>query len=322
MTKSLLENPFTKVTTRVLSQNEGDSHQALTITHAHCTAVVSLYGGHVLSFTPTGHKDIFWLSEQASYQKGKAIRGGIPLCWPWFGPYKRPELQSMATPPLDAEEKSKVNITETEPLLSASVNHGFARQLPWTVTDVSADEQGVTLVLTLVGENQHPLWPNAYQLTQTLFFGKNFEQTLAMSNHSKEDTHYSAALHSYFSVSNPENITIPALTGVEYDDKVTGKSNVQQQSVSCVGEIDRVYHSSDKMSLIDSQWQRRIDIVSTHCQQWVLWNPGTELANSMADVHDHGEQEYVCLEAANTQWQTLPAGKTVTISQTIKVSQL
>ena len=313
MTKIPLDNDFSQVTRINLSQDnvandgnaeflDGDALEGLSISHPHCQALVSLYGGQVLSFKPTGHKDVLWLSKKAHYQAGKAIRGGIPLCWPWFG----------------ANDKQ----TSAQSKQLKSANHGFARQLPWQVDSIAADESGVTLVLVLAGENQHPLWPNAYKLKQTLFFGKSFKQTLAMSNLSSQDAQYSAALHSYFTVSNPSNVIIDALTGLSYHDKLTASASIQQQSVSCIGEIDREYHSSEKMTLVDSKWQRKIDIVSSNCQQWVLWNPGVELANTMADIHANGEQEYVCLEAANTNWQELPAGETVTISQEIAVTKL
>ena len=302
MADKLLDNDFAKVTAITLnSANQIDTTECfkgLSISHRHCQATVSLYGGQTLSFKPTNHQELLWLSEQASYQTGKAIRGGIPLCWPWFG----------------ANDKQETG--------EKSANHGFARQLPWQIEHIVADENGVTVTLNLAGNNHHPLWPNAYKLTQTLFFGKSLKQTLAMTNLSQENAEYCAALHSYFTVSNPENVSIDTLTGVSYDDKLTGKSNVQHQGVSCVGEIDRVYHNSDKMIIIDKGWQRKIEISSDNCQQWVLWNPGTELANTMADIHAGGEQEYVCLEAANTKWQALPAGETVTISQEIKVLKL
>ncbi|MCJ8295838.1 MAG: D-hexose-6-phosphate mutarotase [Colwellia sp.] len=317
MTKKLLNNDFTQVTSITLNQGriakghnaefiDGDALEGLSITHPHCQAQVSLYGGQVLSFKPTGHKDVLWLSKHAHYQTGKAIRGGIPLCWPWFGAH-------------DKQSKEQV---EGQAKQLKSANHGFARQLPWQVDSIAANESGVTLILVLAGVNQHPLWPNAYKLRQTLFFGKKFKQTLAMSNLSEQDAQYCAALHSYFTVSNPKNVSVDSLTGVTYDDKLTGESIVQSQGVNCIGEIDRVYHCSDKMTIVDSKWQRKVDIVSSNCQQWVLWNPGVELANTMADIHANGEQEYVCLEAANTRWQELPAGETVTISQEIAVTKL
>ena len=299
MKKILLDNDFAQVSSIKFGQsNATECFEGLSISHPHCQAKISLYGGHVLSFKPTGHKDVLWLSEQASYQAGKAIRGGIPLCWPWFG----------------------ANDKQTEEIKAE--NHGFARQLPWKVEALEADKNGVTVILVLVGDNQHPIWPNAYKLTQTLFFGKSLKQSLAMSNLSQEDAQYSVALHSYFTVSNPNNVSIDTLTGVSYSDKLTGTSSIQQQAVSCVGEIDRKYHSSEKMTLVDSQWQRKIDIISYNCQQWVLWNPGAELADTMADIHPQGEQEYVCLEAANTTWQDLPAGETVIISQEISITNL
>ena len=304
MTDKLLDNHFAQVTKITLtqantSQSSGaESLDGLSISHVHCQAKISLYGGQVLQFKPTGHKDVLWLSKKAHYQSGKAIRGGIPLCWPWFG----------------------ANDKQTTELKAG--NHGFARQLPWQVESIEADESGVTLVLVLAGEHQHPLWPNAYHLRQTLFFGQNFKQTLAMTNLSQENAQYSTALHSYFTVSKPSDVSIDALTGLEYHDKLTASSSIQQQRVSCVGEIDREYHSATKMIIVDEKWQRQIEITSKNCQQWVLWNPGVELANTMADIHANGEQEYVCLEAANTSWQELPAGKTVVIYQEIKVVNL
>lgn len=305
MTKIFLDNDFAQVTSITLNETcVTECFEGLNISHPHCQAQVSLYGGQVLSFTPTGHKDVLWLSKQANYQTGKAIRGGIPLCWPWFG----------------------VNDKTTS--LQKNSNHGFARQLPWSIENINADESGVTLVLTLAGKDQHPLWPHAYKLTQTLFFGQRLKQSLAMTNLSQQDAQYCAALHSYFRVSNPANVSIDALTGVGYSDKLSDKLseknskklNIQQQAVSCVGEIDREYHSSEQMTIVDNEWQRKIDLVSYHCQQWVLWNPGVELAATMADIHPNGEQEYICLEAANTAWQALPAGETVIISQEIKVT--
>ncbi len=299
MINTLLNNDFAKITCITLpSADSENTLDGIDIFHQHCQAQVSVYGGQVLSYSPKGHRDVFWLSDSSQYQSGKAIRGGIPLCWPWFG------------------------INDKQAQGANSAKHGFARLLPWQVSFVDADEDNVTLVLTLSGENDHPLWPNAYQLVQTLVFGKSFKQTLAMSNLSAKDAHYCAALHSYFKVSHPENIVIDTLTGVNYDDKVEDRASIQESPVSCVGEIDRVYHSSDNMMFVDSHWQRKIEIASDNCQHWVLWNPGGKLASAMADIHSNGENEYVCLEAANSVWQNLPAGETITIGQEINVSHL
>ena len=329
MINTLLTNNFAKVNqTRLI-----DNFDVLEISHQHFQAKVSLYGGQVLSYQPiftsindsskdvtdqkSNQHDVFWLSKKAYYQQGKAIRGGIPLCWPWFG----------------ANDKATDKVPST--------NHGFAREVIWQVESIEADETKVTVVLVFHGKNQHVLWPNAFELKQTLVFGKTLKQSLTMTNLSQEDAQYSGALHNYFCVSNPENVTVDALTGYNFDDKLTAKTDCQQDYVSCVGPIDREYHipnrhiqnksiqssaeqssieQSNTVIMLDNVWRRQIEVNSTGCSQWVLWNPGVELAASMADIHANGEQAFVCLEAANSKWQSLPANKTITISQEINVS--
>ncbi|MCW8833028.1 MAG: D-hexose-6-phosphate mutarotase [Colwellia sp.] len=265
---------------------------SLTIEHARCQAKVSLYGGQVLSWKPNGHRDIFWLSDTAIFEQGKAIRGGIPLCWPWFGAH---------------------------PDSNTAGNHGFARGQTWQVCDISSNESSVDITLSLQGNNMHSLFPYAFKLTQVLSFGASFKQSLTMVNLSEQDAHYTGALHSYFSVSNPENITVSKLDEAPFDDKLTGEHCAPQPLLNGVGPVDRVYYSDQKMQIVDTQWQRTIEVSADNTQQWVFWNPGIAIANGMADIHEAGEQEFVCLEAANTQQQLLARGKAVTVSQVIKV---
>jgi glucose-6-phosphate 1-epimerase len=310
MNQILLSTDFAEVIQKPLV----DDINVLDVKHLFCQAKVSLYGGQVLSYRPiyqdnsleSEAKDVFWLSQDAYYQKGKAIRGGVPLCWPWFG----------------------VNDKATQEI--PSTNHGFAREVTWQVDNVISNSEEVTVVLVFQGESQHPLWPNSFKLTQTLTFGKTFKQSLSMTNLSTEDAHYSAALHSYFRVSSPSNIKVDQLTGCKFDDKLTGQENHQKTAVSCVGPIDRIYHIDEKNTLSeneqvstvimnDASWQRNIEVTSIGCSQWVLWNPGAEQADIMGDVHVNAEEEFVCLEAANTEWQPLLAGQTTTISQEVKV---
>ena len=92
--------------------------------------------------------------------------------------------------------------------------------------------------------------------------------------------------------------------------------------MNCLGPIDRIYFTSEQQVLIDKGLQRKINLESNHCQQWVLWNPGQEIAAAMQDIHTEGENEFVCLEAANTQWQSIGAGDHVELSQRISVEKL
>ncbi|MFT5760375.1 MAG: glucose-6-phosphate 1-epimerase [Alteromonadaceae bacterium] len=282
----ILNNEFGQIQSVEL----GHSIKGLSLKHPFFQATVSLYGGQVLTWQPIGQQPIFWVSDNAQYVKGKAIRGGIPLCWPWFGPYKE------------------------------GGNHGFARQQMWTLSETLITAENITLVLTWRGENQHELWTTPSELKQELVFGEQFSQRFFMTNLSDHPVKYTGALHSYFAVSAPENITIEPLSTAPFNDKLTDTFVEAQALTNCVGPIDRIYHSNQRVKMVDSKWQRIIEIESQHCQQWVLWNPGKKGAALMTDVAINGEQQFVCLEAANTQWQEIPAQSTVEMSQTIKIS--
>ena len=126
-------------------------------------------------------------------------------------------------------------------------------------------------------------------------------------------------MHSYFYVSSPENIKVAALAQASFDDKLTGQLCQPQAFENGVGPIDRIYHTSDVMTIVDSYWQRTIKLKTKNTKQWVFWNPGVELANNMADIHNNGEQEFVCLEAANTQNQLLEARQHAVMEQEISI---
>jgi len=283
-----IHNNFGSVTTSNLS----DTHICLDIKHHVCNAKVSLFGGHVLSWQPAGEKEVFWLSDNANYDLNSAIRGGIPLCWPWFGPHEKNGIKG---------------------------NHGFARNLNWQLAGIDIREDSVIITLGLSGENQHPLWPEKYSIQQELSFGKTFKQTLSVTNLSGHSVEYTGALHSYFAVGAPESCSVQTLEQAKFEDKLTGNSNEPSPLESCKGPIDRIYHSNDVAIIEDKKWQRSIEVTPLNTKQWVLWNPGKDTASKMADIHSGGENEYVCLEAANTQWSEIKAGETITIGQMIKL---
>jgi glucose-6-phosphate 1-epimerase len=290
MSLMIVENEFGHIKQVTLNAQVS----VLEIKHNSCTAKISLYGGQVLAWQPQHQQAIFWLSDDAVFKEGTAIRGGIPICWPWFGPYQAANGEIAG-------------------------NHGFARQKQWTLGEVEINQDSVCVTLVLTGENEHPLWPHRYQLKQAFTFSQAFEQQLFISNLSSKSFEYSAALHSYFAVSSPEHTNITPLADMSYDDKVTGKDQQAARLANCVGVIDRVYHSDKTCFIEDKQWQRTIKVSSTNCQQWVLWNPGIDIAEGMSDVHRGAENEFVCLEAANTETHTVNAGESVMIGQRISL---
>ncbi|MBA6223287.1 D-hexose-6-phosphate mutarotase [Colwellia sp. MB02u-18] len=295
MLEVLLENEFGHIELYELAKGL----QALRFVHQKGQGSVSLYGGQVLSWQPQGQQPVFWLSETSHYRSGKAIRGGVPLCWPWFG--------------------GEVKLPNGE--LHKVSNHGFARQSQWQVADIKLLESGVEITLSLTGEQLSPHWPGAFELTQTLVFDESFVQTLTMKNLSQQTLEYTGALHSYFCVGNAQETQIPALNDLVYDDKLSGSNGQQSVLKNCLGPTDRIYHSNNSMVIVDHKWRREIEVSSQGCQQWVLWNPGEE-AKTIADLHADGENEFICLEAANTHWQAIASQTSVSISQTIKLKAI
>ena len=292
MLEVLLENELGRIELYELAKGL----QALRFVHQKGQGSVSLYGGQVLSWQPSGQQPVFWLSRASHYHSGKAIRGGVPLCWPWFG--------------------GEVKLPNGE--LNKVSNHGFARQSQWQVADIKLLMSGVEITLSLTGEQISPHWPAAFSLTQRLVFGESFMQTLTMKNLSQQTVEYTGALHSYFCVGNAQETQIPALNDVLYDDKISGSNGQKLALKNCLGPTDRIYHSSNSMVIVDHKWQREIEVSSQGCQQWVLWNPGKD-AKAMGDLHTQGENEFVCLEAANTRGQAIASQSDISISQTIKL---
>ncbi|WP_082897105.1 D-hexose-6-phosphate mutarotase [Thalassotalea crassostreae] len=268
-------------------------HAELVLNHTLFSAKVSLFGGQVLSWQPKGQSEVFWVSKNAILNGDKPIRGGIPLCWPWFGSYK------------DAG------------------NHGFARTNYWHLKSSKISKDGILLELELTVDNQCSQWPYSFSLIQVLEFSSTLKQQLIVENTSDQTFDFSYALHSYFSVSSPNDVKIPDLSSANYDNKITQLINRPPADVlDCVGPIDNIYHSDKSLTLFDKKWKRAIEINKANSAQWVLWNPGEEGAKSFNDIHQNGEQEFVCLEAANTHFLQVAAGQIVNLSQEIKVYKL
>jgi glucose-6-phosphate 1-epimerase len=286
----LAKNEFGRVHQVKLSQDLF----ALEIEHLTVKAKISLYGGQVLSWHPHGEKEVFWLSKNSLFEQGKAIRGGIPLCWPWFGSH-----------PDDKKNKGG--------------NHGFAREQLWQVDNIDINEKGVEVILSWQGQDMNGLWPYACQLKQVLFFGSSFKQTLHMNNLSQSDAYYTGALHSYFAVSSPKNIKVAALEAASFYDKLAEQLCEPQSLENATGPVDRIYYTNDVMHIVDEAWKRILELKSVNAKQWVFWNPGTETANKMVDIHNNGEQEFFCLEAANTEMELIPAGQSLTMAQEISI---
>jgi len=239
-------------------------------------ATVALHGGHVLSFSPRAHEPVLWVSKLSRFETGKAIRGGIPVCWPWFADH-----------PTDGDKPA----------------HGFARTALWSVTESEALKDGRTRLGLVISDNNdtRTLWPYLFRLEIDVTVGTMLQVELVATNTGKEVFTCGGALHSYFHVSSISNVVIKGLEGCSYIDKVDdSRRRVQEGPVTINGETDRIYLETDGDCLIeDNGLQRRIGIAKSGSRTTVVWNPWVDKARAMKDFGDQEYHSMVCVETAN-----------------------
>lgn len=245
------------------------------VTNAHGSATFALQGAQLLHWTPRTTPQVVWSSPEAKYAQGKSVRGGVPVCWPWFGPH--------------AGEPS-------------FPGHGFARTLPWELVETRMLPEGATrLVFRFVpGDATRIWWPHASLLECRVTLGEALEMELVTHNLGKETMTITEALHTYFGVSDVRSIRIHGLDGIEYFDKVNGGRKRQQGAIDFDGETDRVYMNTTHDCVIDDPgFKRRIRISKRGSRSTVVWNPWIEKAAKLGDMGDDGYLRMVCVESAN-----------------------
>lgn len=278
-----------------------------TITTSLCTAELYLQGAHLTQWRPIDQKPILFLSDRASFARRKAIRGGVPIIFPWFGPRTATACDNRSDGPA----------------------HGFARTEDWQL--VSAAMKGELLVLILcleANEVSRALGFDRFRLQYSLTFGTDLTMQLTVENRSPSSLCFAEALHTYFFVSDCQQINITGLAGSEYFDKTDGfkrkRQRIDEPALSLKGEIDRPYiNTTDTLVLNDPNLNRRITISKKHSNSTVIWNPGAELTAKMADMSPEGWKQMVCIETANALENaiSLGPGEQHTMTAHIKVEQ-
>jgi glucose-6-phosphate 1-epimerase len=252
------------------------------IDNPYATADIYLHGGHVTHFQPHGTEPILWLSKQAQFAPAGAIRGGIPLIWPWFGAH-----------PTDDDKPA----------------HGFARRQAWQVRHTIFADSGATQVELVLHDNEETkaLWPHPFRLSLTITVGPALRLDLSLRHMGTELAVISNALHSYFFVSDITQVDITGLEDTRFVDKLDkDQLKLQQGSVVIEEEVDRVYlNTTADCVLHDPGFQRRIRIAKAGSHSTVVWNPWAAKAKRMADFPDEGYRHMVCIETANALHNTL-----------------
>ncbi|OQX11224.1 MAG: D-hexose-6-phosphate mutarotase [Thiothrix lacustris] len=250
----------------------------INVSNDHADAVISVYAGQVLSFTPKGAADVLFVSDKAYYAEGKAIKGGVPICWPWFG--------------ADPEGKGRPA-------------HGFMRNRMWSEWETRDNADGSTTVILGVESSPETLeiWPHAFRLAMEITVGKTLQLALVTQNTGDVAFTITQALHTYFAVGDIAQTTVTGLEGTQYLDKAAdgnGATKQQDGAISINSEVDRVYLGVPvELAIVDGAANRTIRITSSGNNTAVVWNPWAKIAAGMADLQDDDYLRFVCVETTN-----------------------
>jgi glucose-6-phosphate 1-epimerase len=253
------------------------------INNARAHATVSTYAGQLLSYRPKDRQeDLLFVSDKAYYEAGKAIKGGIPICWPWFGP--------------DPENRERPA-------------HGFVRNRQWQVSGSESLADGSTKITLSITDNEatRTLWPHPFRLDIEITVGDTLRVELVTHNTGNDSITISQALHSYFRVGDISKVSVLGLDGINYIDKANDSARKTQAGpLSISGEVDRIYtDTTGDLTIDDTSLERKIAIASSGCSTTVVWNPWVEIAGSMADLDDDDYLQMLCVETANAGPETV-----------------
>ncbi|MBB3103814.1 D-hexose-6-phosphate mutarotase [Azomonas macrocytogenes] len=270
-----------------VERQEKDQLTCWRIGTAQAELLVAEQGAQVLSYQRRGEQPLIWLSEQAEFKRGQSLRGGAPLCWPWFGDLKR--------------SPQSVQAMHRDP--AAGPFHGLVRNLPWQLQDIAAADHAITLVFGLTHSPEGlPDWP--HQVTPSLAIRldeKRLTLTLASRNDGDQPVALSQALHTYFAVSDIHQVEIPELAGCRYIDTLQDWSErTQDGALTFTGETDRIYLGTPELiRLRDPRWQRQICLQAHDSCSAIVWNPWIDKGKRLSQFADDAWQRMLCIETAN-----------------------
>lgn len=236
---------------------------------------IYLHGAHLTSWRPAGAEEVIFVSEHSQWQEGRAIRGGIPVCFPWF--------------------RNKVDDPKAP-------SHGFARTRTWQLDSVKLQGDAVTVTLsTESDEGTRAWWPHDFRLVQRLNVGAELTQELVVTNTGSTPMRFEEALHTYYRVGAADAVRIRGLDGVPYLDNTDGNREKRQEGdVMFTAQTDRAYvGTTHAVDIMDPVLHRLIRLTKENSRTTVVWNPWSTGAKALADLGDEGWRTMACVEASN-----------------------
>jgi glucose-6-phosphate 1-epimerase len=249
--------------------------QKVCVTSANASGEIYLHGAHITSWKPAGSEEVLFVSSQSRWERGHAIRGGIPICFPWFG--------------------AKAD----DPKAPA---HGFVRTKAWQLESMAQVEDGVRVsMFTESNEESKEWWPADFHLAYRVTFGSELRLELVVTNTGDTSLRFEEALHAYHKVGNILNSRVAGLHAVDYIDKTdSNRKKFQRGEIAIMSETDRVYlNTRAAIQLEDPILRRRVRVAKKNSCTTVVWNPWVQKARSLPDFADNEWIEMICIETSN-----------------------
>jgi glucose-6-phosphate 1-epimerase len=270
------------------------------VTTPQCSGEVYLLGGQVTRWKPAVTEEVVWMSQHSLFQAGKAIRGGVPVCFPWFG------------------------AKGDDP---KAPSHGFVRNHEWQLESLSAGDGAVTVsLLTPDDESTKKWWAADFELRLKAIFGAQLSLELQLTNTGQASLRAEEALHAYFTVGDAREISVVGLGSTDYLDKVENYARkTQAGAIKFTSETDRVYlGTTQDVEILDPVLKRRIRIAKHNSRNSVVWNPWVAKARSLSDFGDDEWTQMVCVEPSNVAENAVEVapGQQHTMSVRVSISGL
>ena len=234
-----------------------------------------LHGAHVTSWKPSNEEEVLFVSSQSQWNDSRPIRGGVPVCFPWFS-----SKADDANAPM----------------------HGFARTTPWQLESIIQTGDAVTVSMFIESDDAtKKWWPADFRAVHRATFGTELTLELDVVNTGKTSFRFEEAQHTYFRVGNIETVLVKGLDGVNYIDKLDNKQiKTQSDSIAITAETDRIYLNTDAaVDIEDPALHRQITIVKENSMSTVVWNPWIQKAKAMPDFGDSEWPQMICIETCN-----------------------
>lgn len=291
----------TFVTAQHVALEQRDELPVLCINNRHAKAIIALQGAQLLEFTPHSARPLIWLSEQAQYQRGQGQRGGIPVCWPWFGALAR-----------NPQTVRAMALSDDAPA------HGLVRTEDWSLYALAERDDATVITLRYVTTGVlQKIWPHAAELLLEIRIGPTLALKLTTRNLSDHPIALTQALHTYFAISGIDNIHLTGFENSRYIDTLDDwREHTQNAAIAFNGETDRIYLDVPReVQLHDRGWNRMIYLRAANSASAVVWNPWIEKSKRLSQLAPAAWRDMVCIETANVldDMIALPAGATHTV---------